>query len=131
MEEKEILEGVCQLVSEHLEMPLKLVKECVEVPFLEYHNNEDGDPYCDGIDFQELLLALEDEFDIEIPFEEEDNLTTINDVVRFIANYEPSEDDASEESSFTEEDIKEEMYKTWVKMLGKEEADKMVKSYFG
>ena len=78
-----------------------------------------------------MLLALEDEFDIEIPFEEEDNLTTINDVVRFIANYEPSEDDASEESSFTEEDIKEEMYKTWVKMLGKEEADKMVKSYFG
>ena len=103
------------------------MKECVEVPFLEYPNNEDGDPYCDDIDFQELLLALEDELDIEIPFEEEDNLTTINDIVRFIANYEPSEDDTSEESSY----IKEEMYKTWVKMLGKEEADKMAKSYFG
>lgn len=130
MEEKDVLKSVCELVSEHLAMPLKLVKENVEVPFLQYPNNEDGDPYCDGIDFQKLMLAFEDEFEVEIELEEEDNLKTINDVVRFIVTYEPPKDGGSSESNISEEDVKEEMYKTWVKMLGKEKADEMFKNFF-
>lgn len=130
MEEKDVLKSVCKLVSEHLAMPLNIVKENVAVPFLQYPNNEDGDPYCDGIDFQELMLAFEDEFEVEIELEEEDNLKTINDVVSFIVTYEAPKDGGSSENNISEEDVKEEMYKTWVKMLGKEKADEMVKNFF-
>lgn len=110
MEEKDVLKSVCELVSEHLAMPLKLVKENVEVPFLQYPNNEDGDPYCDGIDFQELMLAFEDEFDVEVELEEEDDLNTINDVVHFIVTYEPPKDDELNKGNITENVIREEMY---------------------
>ena len=60
---------------------------------------------ADSLDVVEIVMAFEEEFDIEIPFEEENNLATINDVVGFIANYEPSEDNTSDESRFTEDDI--------------------------
>lgn len=134
MNEKEILKTVCKLVSEHLDMPLKDVKKSVDVPFLEYRD-QDGEPICDPLDYTELLLAFEEEFGIEIPFEEEENLMTISDVVRFIptANLLSDEEDDEEGEGMTPElqqQMKDEMYNIWVKTLGKEETNKLAASLF-
>ncbi|MCK9216556.1 MAG: acyl carrier protein [Firmicutes bacterium] len=41
---------------------------------------------ADSLDIVELLMALEEEFDIEIPDEEAEKLVTVNDVVDYIKN---------------------------------------------
>ncbi len=41
---------------------------------------------ADSLDIVELLMALEEEFDIEIPDEEAEKLATVNDVVEYIKN---------------------------------------------
>jgi acyl carrier protein len=38
----------------------------------------------DSLDIVELIMELEDEFEIEIPDEEADNLKTVGDVIHFI-----------------------------------------------
>lgn len=83
MNKKEVLKSVCELVSEHLELPLEYVKKNVDVPFLDYVD-ENGESTCGMLDYTDLLMGFEEEFDIEIPMEDEDMLTTINDVVEYI-----------------------------------------------
>jgi acyl carrier protein len=41
---------------------------------------------ADSLDIVELLMALEEEFDIEIPDEEAEKLSTVGDVVDYIKN---------------------------------------------
>lgn len=41
---------------------------------------------ADSLDIVELLMALEEEFDIEIPDEEAEKLSTVADVVEYIKN---------------------------------------------
>jgi len=41
---------------------------------------------ADSLDVVELLMAIEDEFDVEIPDEEIEKLKTIGDVVDYIQN---------------------------------------------
>ena len=41
---------------------------------------------ADSLDVVELLMAIEDEFDVEIPDEEIEKLKTIGDVVEYIQN---------------------------------------------
>lgn len=41
---------------------------------------------ADSLDVVELLMAIEDEFEVEIPDEEIENLKTIGDVVEYIQN---------------------------------------------
>ncbi len=41
---------------------------------------------ADSLDIVELLMALEEEFDIEIPDEEAEKLITVGDVVDYIKN---------------------------------------------
>lgn len=41
---------------------------------------------ADSLDVVELLMAIEDEFDVEIPDEEIENIKTIGDLVRYIEN---------------------------------------------
>ncbi|TZE83384.1 acyl carrier protein [Calorimonas adulescens] len=39
---------------------------------------------ADSLDIVELIMALEEEFDIEIPDEDAEKITTVNDVVEYI-----------------------------------------------
>ena len=39
---------------------------------------------ADSLDVVDLVMSLEDEFDIEIPDEEIENITTVGDVVKYI-----------------------------------------------
>jgi len=41
---------------------------------------------ADSLDIVELLMALEEEFDIEIPDEEAEKLVTVGDIVGYIKN---------------------------------------------
>ncbi len=41
---------------------------------------------ADSLDIVELIMALEEEFDMEIPEEEAEKITTVGDVVNYIEN---------------------------------------------
>ena len=84
MNKKDLTKTVCQLVSEHLAVPLKTVKHNIELPFLEYED-EDGEPCCDSIDQLGLTIAFEEEFGVEISPEHAEQLTTIKAVVDYLA----------------------------------------------
>ncbi|MGI6705408.1 MAG: acyl carrier protein [Clostridia bacterium] len=42
---------------------------------------------ADSLDIVELIMALEEEFDMEIPDEEAEKVTTVGDVVDYIKNH--------------------------------------------
>lgn len=42
---------------------------------------------ADSLDVVEILMSIEDEFDVEIPDEEIENIKTIGDVVEYIENH--------------------------------------------
>jgi len=44
----------------------------------------EGDLKADSLDVVELVMALEDEFDIDIPEEDAQRITTVGDAVRYI-----------------------------------------------
>jgi acyl carrier protein len=44
----------------------------------------DGDLKADSLDVVELVMALEEEFDIEIPEEDAEKIQTVGDAVRYI-----------------------------------------------
>ncbi len=44
----------------------------------------DGDLRADSLDVVELVMALEDEFDIEIPEEDAEKIQTVGDTVRYL-----------------------------------------------
>jgi len=44
----------------------------------------DGDLRADSLDVVELVMALEDEFDIEIPEDEAEKIRTVGDTVRYL-----------------------------------------------
>ena len=48
--------------------------------FLEHLN-------ADSLDIVELIMALEDELDMEIPDEDAENFVTVGDVVRFVKSH--------------------------------------------
>ena len=84
MNKEELTKAVCELVSEHLDAPLEFVENNIELPFLEYED-EDGEPCCDPVDQLELIMASEEEFGVEISPMDEGHLITIKAVVDYLA----------------------------------------------
>ncbi len=41
---------------------------------------------ADSLDIVELIMALENEFDIEIPDDDAEKITTVNDAVQYVTN---------------------------------------------
>ena len=72
-----IFEKVQEKISEQLGIEPEDVT--MESSFIE-------DLGADSLDIVELLMALEEEFDIEIPDEEAEKLITVSDVVDYIKN---------------------------------------------
>lgn len=46
-----------------------------------------GDLGADSLDVVDLLMSLEDEFDVEIPDEEVENLTTVSKLVTYLEEH--------------------------------------------
>ena len=72
---QEILEKVCSIVSEQLSVDAGEVKS---------DSNFQNDLGADSLDTVELVMALEEEFDIEIPDEAAESIATVGDAVKFI-----------------------------------------------
>ena len=75
MSQEEILQKVCSIVSEQLSVEAAEVKS---------DSNFQNDLGADSLDTVELVMALEEEFDIEIPDEAAEGIATVGDAVKFI-----------------------------------------------
>ncbi|GAB6162522.1 acyl carrier protein [Desulfothermus naphthae] len=71
----ELLEKIKEIVSEQLDVdPEQIVPEASFV----------DDLGADSLDLTELIMAMEDEFDLEIDDEEAQQLRTVQDVIDYI-----------------------------------------------
>ena len=75
MSQEEILQKVCTIVSEQLSVESEEVKT---------ESNFQNDLGADSLDTVELVMALEEAFDIEIPDEAAEGIATVGDAVKFI-----------------------------------------------
>ena len=73
---QEIFEKVKEIIVEQLGMDEDIVT--MDATFT-------GDLEADSLDIVELMMALEEEFNIEIPDEEAENISTVKDAVAYIA----------------------------------------------
>ncbi|HIP51367.1 MAG TPA: acyl carrier protein [Campylobacterales bacterium] len=72
-----LFDEVKEVVVEQLSVKADEVKE--ESKFVE-------DLGADSLDVVELVMALEEKFDIEIPDEDAEKIATVNDAIKFIEN---------------------------------------------
>lgn len=70
-----LFERVQQLVAKELNVEESQVTESASF---------DGDLKADSLDVVELVMALEDEFNIDIPDEEAERIRTVGDAVRYL-----------------------------------------------
>ena len=77
MSDQEIFEKVKEIVVEQLGVDESLVKE--EATFID-------DLSADSLDIVELVMSLEETFELEIPDTEAEKIVTVGDVVQYIKN---------------------------------------------
>jgi acyl carrier protein len=77
MAESSILERVKKIVVEHLDVEAEKVTE--KASFID-------DLGADSLDNVELVMAFEEEFDIEIPDDAAEHIQTVGDAVKFISD---------------------------------------------
>lgn len=75
MNSEEIFERVRDIIVEQLGVEKETVTK--ESSFID-------DLGADSLDIVELIMALEEEFDTEIPDEDAEKITSVNDVVEYI-----------------------------------------------
>jgi acyl carrier protein len=75
MEKQAIFEKVKKIVTEQLSVEAKEVS---------LESNFQNDLGADSLDTVELVMALEEEFDIEIPDEAAEKIATVGDAVQYI-----------------------------------------------
>lgn len=70
-----VFEKVKKLIAEQLD---------VEESEIQLESSFQGDLEADSLDVVELIMAIEDEFDIEIPDEEAEKILTVKNAVDYI-----------------------------------------------
>lgn len=73
-----VFEKVQKIISENLNVPLEKVT-------MDTHLVDDLG--ADSLDAVELIMALEEEFDIEIPDSDAEKVVTVGDVVEYIKDH--------------------------------------------
>lgn len=77
MNEKEILEELTGIIVDQLGVTADQVKP--EATFVE-------DLAADSLDIVELVMSIEEEFDLQIADEDAEHIVTVNDVITYIKN---------------------------------------------
>lgn len=77
-ERSEIAERIIELVAEKMDKPKDEISE--EKSFI-------NDLGADSLDTVELMMDIEDEFDLSIPEEEAQKIQTIGDAVNYVAGH--------------------------------------------
>lgn len=77
MNENEILEKLTGIIVEQLGVEAEQVK--AEATFVE-------DLAADSLDIVELVMSIEEEFDLQIADEDAEHIVTVNDVIQYIKN---------------------------------------------
>lgn len=70
-----VFDKVKELISEQLDVKADDITEA---------SNIHDDLGADSLDVVDLVMALEDEFDVEIPEDQVENIKTVGDIVKFI-----------------------------------------------
>ncbi|MEN6404184.1 MAG: acyl carrier protein [Armatimonadia bacterium] len=70
-----LFERVQQLIAKELKVEESQVTESASF---------DGDLKADSLDVVELVMALEDEFNVDIPDEDAEKIRTVGDAVRYL-----------------------------------------------
>lgn len=70
-----VFDKVKELISEQLDVKADDITEA---------SNIQDDLGADSLDVVDLVMALEDEFDVEIPEDRVENIKTVGDIVKFI-----------------------------------------------
>lgn len=70
-----IYESVAAIIADHFE---------IETDELDMSTSLVDDLSADSLDSFEIMMALEDEFDIDIPTEDAEDLRTISDIVNYL-----------------------------------------------
>ncbi len=73
----DVLERVTKMVVEHLDVDVEKVTE--KAHFID-------DLGADSLDIVELVMAFEEEFDIEIPDDAAEHIQTVGDAVKYISD---------------------------------------------
>jgi acyl carrier protein len=74
----EVFNKVVDIISQHLEI-VNREKISMETTFQQDLN-------ADSLDLVEIIMALEEEFELEIPDEAAEKMSTIGDVIRYVEN---------------------------------------------
>jgi acyl carrier protein len=77
MSQTEVFDKVKKIVADQLSVEAETIKP---------ESNFSNDLGADSLDTVELVMALEEEFDIEIPDEAAEKITTVQEAVDFINN---------------------------------------------
>ncbi len=70
-----MLEKMREVIAEQLN---------VDPAIIDLSSNFKDDLDADSLDLFELVMALEEEYDIEIPAEDLENIATVNDIVEYL-----------------------------------------------
>lgn len=70
-----IFEKVCKIISEQFDLePEEITEDTLLVDDLD----------ADSLDLVDLVMSFEDEFQLEVPEEEIENIKTVGDIVKYI-----------------------------------------------
>ena len=75
LEAKEVETKVIEIICDHMDVPGEQVS--ADTSFV-------NDLGADSLDTVELVMALEEEFDVEIPDEEAEKIITVKDAIEFV-----------------------------------------------
>lgn len=70
-----VLEKIKEILADQLEVDVDKINENTDIK---------DDLSADSLDIVDLIMTIEDEFDVEIPDEEIENLSTVGSVVAYI-----------------------------------------------
>lgn len=78
MTEEEIFEKVKDIIVEQLNVDVELIKP--EATFID-------DLSADSLDIVELIMSLEEAFDIDVPDTEAEKIVTVGDIIKYIKEH--------------------------------------------